>query len=1585
MKKRDKLITILLLTALLDGGSGVVMAQGVRVNGSVFGGGNEADVRGNATVRMDDGFVYDRIYGGGKLGNVGTFKVTKHSGTDAHEGCIGKPNEFTDNTGICTVNVNGGRVGPLGMMMPTDYGHVFGAGRGELNNPDVDKDVDYRTYVSETHVTISGTAFIMGSVYGGSENGRVQHDTHVTIAGGQIGCGKDKSEPYDESQFVDPLTTTVTGNNALSECSSWEYVSPWLPYDAHANDEGYNAETYGNADTNGSDGHTFYGNVFGGGSGYWSYQKADGSYEWLPSAGLVEGNTHVTITGGHILTSVYGGNEMTNVTGTCHITMEGGTVGVPRTLEQIANHPVTCNIFGAGKGDQRVHFNKSTNVANTVVQIKGGIVYGSVFGGGEDGHVLRNVTMTVSDGTIGTWGTSYMEGNVFGGGRGFGGDAYTAGNIAGSVTMNITGGNMLGSVYGGGRLGSLGYGLYDATETGKYGTMRPDGYADDGTTPIDGFKRGYVTMNISGGVIGNDREFKFFGSSVDTEEELTNMKNANYIPNTEFEYNKAKGYYMLTHTKGGNVFAGGMGRRTQLDGVTPIPSSVIDWQKLGKVKSTTLTISGTAQIKGNVYGGGELGAVAAYKGETDEGGTTSITITGGTIGAEVKDGETVKYTFGSVYGGGMGIIYEEGEGQSKTNVQAGGGVDGNVGVTMSGDDTKVLASVFGGGELATVDGSTTVTISGGKIGRNEVDKDNGYVMFGSSTMGNVFGSGKGSTKVVTAGLVKKNTNVNISGKTEIYHNVYGGGALASVGTFKLANNDSSSDDYCGKFNVPGMFNYPVGTPVNWEDGTGTATVTITGTPIIGISGRDNGMVSGSSRGDVDKPDANGVDVNDKLGWVKNTVVTVGTKNDGNEGPHIKGSLYGGGENGHNFGNTTVTINSGTIGIVDPNDPWYSFSTAELNKKARQLRGNVYGSGCGTDTYTDANNKEQHNPMAGFVRGNTTITINGGDVAHDVFGGGSMGSVGGNVEVTVNGGLVREDVYGGCARAHTNAVVGTGNNATDKETTVNLHGGKISGTAYGGGLGQKYKAAVAAQDNVSAQAAEEAIPAYVYGDVLVELNKESGDNCQVLKIHGCNNYNGTPKGDVLVHVYKTVAFGDETHKKSEGKDNSTFDMDAVYGGGNEAAYDPENPDTRKATVIIDGCGETSIKTVYGGGNAAPAPETYIKVNSCYEIGTLFAGGNGKDAMDDGSDNPGADVGLIALKDGGTAYASDDTKQEYGTGKALAELLGGTIHAAFGGSNTKGNVRASGTVTLNEADPEECPLCVEEVYGAGNEAHQDGTSNINLGCISYLKEMYGGANNADVNNNVVLTIQSGRFDRVFGGNNIGGCIRGSITVNIEETGCHPIVIGQLYGGGNQAGYSVYGYKKVGDKWVTREDTDGLETRMTKKFDDPVVNVRSFTSIGEIFGGGYGRTAVMVGNPTVNIDVCVGDNNDKEMKQIPNEDTGVPEDTDESMHTGETIKINKGAMDEVSVEMPLHKKGQIGAIGNVFGGGNAAAVKGDTNVNIGTKTGETIEFESLKDAETKTRTVVGADIRGNVYGGGNNAEVTGNANVNIGKKTE
>ena len=71
---------------------------------------------------------------------------------------------------------------------------------------------------------------------------------------------------------------------------------------------------------------------------------------------------------------------------------------------------------------------------------------------------------------------------------------------------------------------------------------------------------------------------------------------------------------------------------------------------------------------------------------------------------------------------------------------------GNTTVTMSGTSAKVRASVFGGGEVAVVDGNTNVTISGGEIGRNEVkaasDADPGYVLYGGATMGNVYGGGK---------------------------------------------------------------------------------------------------------------------------------------------------------------------------------------------------------------------------------------------------------------------------------------------------------------------------------------------------------------------------------------------------------------------------------------------------------------------------------------------------------------------------------------------------------------------------------------------------------------------------------------------------------------------------------------------------------------------------------------------------------------------------------------------------------------------------------------------------------------------------
>ena len=84
-------------------------------------------------------------------------------------------------------------------------------------------------------------------------------------------------------------------------------------------------------------------------------------------------------------------------------------------------------------------------------------------------------------------------------------------------------------------------------------------------------------------------------------------------------------------------------------------------------------------------------------------------------------------------------------------------------------------------------------------------------------------------------------------------------------------------------------------------------------------------------------------------------------------------------------------------------------------------------------------------------------------------------------------------------------------------------------------------------------------------------------------------------------------------------------------------EPETlPNGSKTQVIIEGCDLTSIETVYGGGNAAAVPETNVTIKGAYEIGYLFGGGNGKDDIAPGEENPGADVGT--LDHGSTTYGT-----------------------------------------------------------------------------------------------------------------------------------------------------------------------------------------------------------------------------------------------------------------------------------------------------------------------------------------------------------
>jgi len=590
---------------------------------------------------------------------------------------------------------------------------------------------------------------------------------------------------------------------------------------------------------------------------------------------------------------------------------------------------------------------------------------------------------------------------------------------------------------------------------------------------------------------------------------------------------------------------------------------------------------------------------------------------------------------------------------------------------------------------------------------------------------------------------------------------------------------------------------------------------------------------------------------------------------------------------------------------------------------------------------------------------------------------SLGTVDGDVTLNIAGTTtVAGDVYGGGALASSNTK--TGEITT---TTVNLKGGTINGSVYGGGMGRL------ANDNVTAVEAK-------VGNVHVILNGTPTtetvdgqevttylDNCVVKgNIFGCNNLNGTPRGSVTVEIFKTA--GDsrtaQENLKSIDDQKHKYQLAAVYGGGNLAEYLPDDPNNTKTNVIIHGCDLTSIRTVYGGGNAASTPATQVDVYGTYEIEEVFGGGNGKDRIsrDGGTtfiDNPGANVGFHAYADDdehAQTVADRATNFQYGSGQASVNIYGGLIHRVFGGSNTKGNVRVVAVTMLDSKS--DCEFQVDEAYGGGKSAPMDGAAQLIMACIPGLKAAYGGAEEADIHNDVILNITNGSFDRIFGGNNVRGTIDGTITVNIEETGCRPVIIGQLYGGGNQAPY----------------EAPFVEGSTTERRPGPTLNVRSFTSIGEVYGGGYGATAVVTGDTHVNINVSEGKYNDWDDNVLEETIREISYTEFRRTTDGDFVLDNDSNRVEdkktIAVIMPSHAKGAIGAIYNVYGGGNAANVIGNTFVNIGTATDDQQLFATPTDKTEaeRTKAVIGADIRGNVYGGGNAADVTGNTNVKIGR---
>ena len=640
------------------------------------------------------------------------------------------------------------------------------------------------------------------------------------------------------------------------------------------------------------------------------------------------------------------------------------------------------------------------------------------------------------------------------------------------------------------------------------------------------------------------------------------------------------------------------------------------------------------------------------------------------------------------------------------------------------------------------------------------------------------------------------------------------------------------------------------------------------------------------------------------------------------GTEVGGDVFGGGNLAQTTGNALLTVENGkATNLFGGGNAAGIDGDATVNMEGGQVRTAIYG-GCNS---------------SGAVSGVVNVNVLGGTLGTDadhtinIHGGGYGQATSTGNDVNVNIGqesksaaypTIWGDVYGGSAKGNVNA-------STANTTTVNINNTVLHGNVFGGGLGEK---TASGHYDDGSYVVTDSVPALVLGNSVVNIgtSTQESNNIQITgSIFGGNNYCGSALGFTTVHIWKTAhtaantapsqsgspEVGTITTLATLGTEPENFALQAVYGGGNLAHYNPANTlyggtAGKRAFVHVHGCDNT-VRYLYGGGNAAntPADSVIIDGGRFYKI---FGGGNGERA-----DLPGADLT---------------------EGNAYTLVKGGVYNAVFGGSNTKGVIAKD--MKLNIAPDGGCGLeLIGDLFGGGNLAPSKG-GNLTIECGDIvLGNVYGGANAAYVdgdvtltlkggnsidyvfggsksvadedhvggyaiNGNVTLILQGGTITNAFGGSDTKGNIKGIISVLVddaEDAGC-PLKVDNVYGGGKDAAY----------------------TPQNPSVATPTVDVVNGTVNNAVFGGGLGADAKITANPTVRIGGTGA-------KQAIVGGTKIAGGTGEGnvFGGGSEADVLKNGYNTGNTSVTLSGNAEI--MGNVYGGGNKAAVEGNTQVKM------------------------------------------------------
>ncbi|MGN1384559.1 MAG: beta strand repeat-containing protein [Clostridia bacterium] len=733
-------------------------------------------------------------------------------------------------------------------------------------------------------------------------------------------------------------------------------------------------------------------------------------------ATLPRNNSHIIIESGQYGTIALGGNTGTNAVSNLSNTTSNNFTGssssdtfsVTLDIEyeqKLKQYDIGYVIGGSTLGNI---------YANQTINIKNGVIYELIGGSLGDSSnrptdwnyplntFIGSTTINIIGGSIDEVCAGSMGGNISG--TSIVGDSY----FYGTITVNMSKGEIVGNLYGAGCGSVTGY---NAKSSDPYSS-----YGQSVTTTTN--------INISGGTIGGD----IYGGGYAYSEKLTEAT-------TPDDGGALFGDSNITisgsPTISGNIYGAGRGNN--------FTSKTYNATVIG---NSNITLGGTPTITGAIYGGGNgiisNPSIAELTGETNINITTSLenNIYGG--GNYATTNETNVYlksgtTTGNIYGGGKNAqattthVYIQGG--TASTIYGGSDSEGNVRTTNINGTSGTVSTIYGGNYLAGVSTTTNVTINGTKI----------------STA--IYGGGNQATTTTT--------NITLTNSTSQIPLVYGGGKNANVTTTNINCNGASINNVYGGSGDGGNINK---TNVKINSSTVTTVYggnsnggTVTQANIIGTGGQVANIYGGGSKTSTGTTTS-----------VDTTTITI-------NGTKITSSIYGAGRLNSSTGTTNVTLTSSSATIPNVYGGGYSttsgVTTTNVNCNGATIT-NVYGgsSNGGNVDKTNikinsgtVNNIYGGNYNSGEVTQSTNIIMQGGTISNSMYGGGrgtssKVGTTENSATSNVNivKGTINGSIYGG---GYNSVIYGDANIKIGKDavndSTLTDGDINIAGNIYGG--------------------------------------------------------------------------------------------------------------------------------------------------------------------------------------------------------------------------------------------------------------------------------------------------------------------------------------------------------------------------------------------------------------------------------------------------------------------------------------------------------------------------------------------------------